>query len=125
MVRELRGARLGKLKALNEVNGLALGKGEAILGTVIAAGAGSRGFAHSVKVTVRLVSFPGSSVRNDLLSNRVPPHNVTSRPRRFLSQRLAALRLATPVVAMFSPVRSTRRFPPRYAATTASRQRRA
>src|SRR5262245_16234013 len=87
---------------------------------------GSRGVAHLNNVDVRLVSFQPSGVRNNLLSNRVPPHNVTSRARRFFPSALVdGPALATPVVAMFSPVRSTRQFPLPYAATTASLQRRA
>ena len=37
---------------------------------------GSHGFAHPVKVDVRLVSFPLSGVRNDLASNQDPPPNT-------------------------------------------------
>ena len=39
---------------------------------------GSQGFAHAVKVDVRLVSFPLSGVRNDLASNQDPPPNTAS-----------------------------------------------
>src|SRR6476469_11278482 len=36
------------------------------------------GFAHAVKVDVRLVSFPLSGVRNDLASNQDPPADFAS-----------------------------------------------
>ena len=47
---------------------------------LIAAGAGlSGGFAHAVKVDIRLVSFPLSGVRNDLASNQESAR-LTPRP---------------------------------------------
>ena len=39
---------------------------------------GLGGFAHAVKVDVRLVSFPLSGVRNDLASNQDPPPDIAS-----------------------------------------------
>src|SRR6476620_3179659 len=39
---------------------------------------GLGGFAHAVKVDVRLVSFPLSGVRNDLASNQDPPADIAS-----------------------------------------------
>ena len=39
---------------------------------------GLGGFAHAVKVDVRLVSFPLSGVRNDLAGNQDPPPTIAS-----------------------------------------------
>ena len=110
---------------------------------------GSHGFAHPVKVDVRLVSFPLSGVRNDLALELRPAalrrvvHCVVL--HSFVLAALVGIlvslqayvfqfteivvkiipRLLTSVAATFSPAQSARQFPLQYAATIASRQRRA
>src|SRR6476620_6720848 len=42
---------------------------------------GLGGFGNTVKINIRLDSFPLSGVRNDLASNQDPPPNITSTAR--------------------------------------------
>jgi uncharacterized membrane protein YGL010W len=64
------------------------------LRTLITAGAGSRGFAHPVKVDVRLVSFPCPAFEMTWLQTYDPLHNVA------LSTAVAAL----PIVLLLSAI---------------------
>lgn len=109
---------------------------------------GSHGFAHPVKVDVRLVSFPCPAFEMTWPQKYDPLHNVAlstassstaSRWRRWwafwfcyslcvsIHRNCGEIipRLLTSVVATFFPVQSARQFPLRHAATIASRQRRA